>query len=435
MLGRPYNYTIITTVARRAAPVDVRDFPMKVLCVLGRHAYGDPTRGEGYEHANFLPALRRMGHQVELFDSWEKSAYRDFADLNVRLVETVVRLRPQLVLFVLMSYEIWLETLDLLRDSTDAALVHWATDDSWKYHRHSRYLARHFDLHVTTCPAALEWARRDGLPNVYLSQWGASSATLAEPLPSERCRYDVSFVGAKYGNRPRWVEGLRSRGITVECFGFGWPRGPVSSAELAAVVRESRISLNFADSGLVWTGAGFGRSRQIKARTFEVPGAGGCLLTEPADGLERYYVPDREIVLFTDLDTLHANIERLLEHPRVRDAIAKAGFERTAREHTYEARFAPIFDQALLIAARRGRPARDADGARDEIARIAHGYATGVGLHVLRWCLLLPFVLAFGRRRGPRAARRALYEAAWRARGAPAYSARGLAGRLFYRES
>lgn len=33
---------------------------MKILCVFGRHAYGDPARGEGYEHANFLPAFAAL---------------------------------------------------------------------------------------------------------------------------------------------------------------------------------------------------------------------------------------------------------------------------------------------------------------------------------------------------------------------------------------
>ena len=37
---------------------------MKILCVFGRYAYGDPKRGEGYEHANFIPALQALGHEV-----------------------------------------------------------------------------------------------------------------------------------------------------------------------------------------------------------------------------------------------------------------------------------------------------------------------------------------------------------------------------------
>ena len=37
---------------------------MRVLCVFGEHNYGDPNRGEGYEYANFVPALRRLGHEV-----------------------------------------------------------------------------------------------------------------------------------------------------------------------------------------------------------------------------------------------------------------------------------------------------------------------------------------------------------------------------------
>jgi spore maturation protein CgeB len=44
-------------------------------------------------------------------------------------------------------------------------------------------------------------------------------------------------------------------------------------------------------------------------------------------------------------------------------------------------------------------------------------------------------VLVFGTQRGPRAARRLLFELPWRTVGARTYRASGLVGRLFYRES
>ncbi len=96
---------------------------MKILCVFGQHNYGSPERGEGYEYSNFLPALRRLGHEVVFFESFDRSCYVDFADLNLRLLETVQREAPDAILFVLMSYEIWLETLTTLRESSGAVLI------------------------------------------------------------------------------------------------------------------------------------------------------------------------------------------------------------------------------------------------------------------------------------------------------------------------
>ena len=107
---------------------------MKILCLFGRYAYGDAARGEGYEHANFLPAFAALGHQVELFDSFDRGQYRDFADLNLRLIEHIQAFQPDVIFCVLMSYEVWLETLDLIRSRTPAAVVSWGTDDSGSSH-------------------------------------------------------------------------------------------------------------------------------------------------------------------------------------------------------------------------------------------------------------------------------------------------------------
>src|SRR5690606_11583875 len=116
------------------------------------------------------------------------------------------RYRPDLVLCVLMHYEIWTETLDVLRQELGSVLIHWATDDSWKYRQFSRFLAPHFDVHATTYRTAIQAARRDGFDHFVQTQWAAGGSTLCEPLPGARCSYPVSFIGSNYGNRQAWVD-------------------------------------------------------------------------------------------------------------------------------------------------------------------------------------------------------------------------------------
>lgn len=402
---------------------------MRLLCVFGRHAYGDPERGEGYEHANFIAPLARLGHEVELFDSLERGTHADFAALNRALVERVQGWRPEVLFCVLMHYEVWTETLDVLRSQLGVAVLNWGTDDSWKYAQFAPFIAPHVDLYATTSPAALEAARRDGLGNVVLSQWAASERNLAAPIPAVECRYPVSFVGAAYGNRRRWVDELRLCGVEVACFGHGWPAGAVSTEEVRRIGRESVVSLNFADSGLHWGRGRLFRNRQIKARTFEVPGSGGFLLTQPAEGLERYYAIGSEIDVFSSAEEAARKIRRYLKEPALRDAMARAAHERTAREHTYERRFEPLLAAALQRKA--ARPATKPLELGEVLARHTHpGW-----LKVLRALLVAPAVLLFGPERGRRAARRLLYEISWRIWGAHTYSARGWPGRAFYRES
>jgi spore maturation protein CgeB len=406
---------------------------LKILCVFGRHAYGDPARGEGYEHANFLPAFAALGHQVELFDSFDRGRYRDFADLNLRLIEHVQAFQPDVIFCVLMGYEVWLETLDLIRSRTPAAVVNWGTDDSWKFRQFTRYLTEHVDLHVTTHARALAEAEKLGINNIVVSQWAAATPRLAEPLPSQACTYDVSFVGAAYGNRRTQVKEMARRGIDVTCFGHGWERGPVASHIVDRIYRSSRVSLNFADSGLQLSGIGLARSRQVKARTFEVPGAGGFLLSEESDSLAEYFRVGAEMITYRDDDELAEKIRYFLNHSDERDAIARAGHQRVRREHLYEARFAPILERAPEIAGeRRKQPwALNSDLLLTLVERHRGGITLRRVLDVLR---------ATGgdlahRRLFWRALRRLAYEISWRTCGDQTFRAAGLPGRFFYRES
>lgn len=410
---------------------------MKAFCVFGQHTYGDSARGLGYEYVNFLPALRRLGYAVTLFDSWDRSHYCDFAELNRRLLEAVVREQPDLVFCVLLGYEVWTETLDLIRSASAARVINWGTDDSWKYEGFARYVAPHVDVWATTSAAAAERASRDGHGNFVLSQWGASRDQLVEPLPARDCKHAVTFVGSAYGNRRQWVDSLRVRGIDVQCYGHGWPAGPVAAEDIPRIYRESVLTLNFGDSGLHLKGLRPYRSRQIKARVFEVPGAGGCLLTEEADHLADYYTPGREMLLFRNPDDLAAAIRRCLGHPDQRDAIARAAHQRTRREHVYDDRFGRLFAQAAQIPQMR-RPTIGFQKALAQLDELVEAHRRRDGLGVLRHTLAAlagPGSLVWGRRRGLRAVRRLVYELSWRVTGARTYSARGLPGRLFYGES
>ena len=403
---------------------------MKILCVFGRNAYGDAARGEGYEHANFLPALHALGHETVLFESFDRSAYVDFAEMNRAFLRAIETQRPGAVLCVLMGYELWTETLDRARTLCAGPIINWGTDDSWKYEQFARYIAPHVDCYATTSARAFEQAQRDGHTNVVLTQWAAGERALAAPLPASQCRYKVSFVGSAYGNRRRWIERLARRGIHVHCFGYGWPKGPVAAADIPRIVRESVISLNFGDSGLHLRGLWLYRSRQIKARVFEVPGAGGFLLTEAADGLDQFYDDGGEIAVFDSEEQLADRIHYYLEHPDERDRVALAGHERTVRMHTYTRRF-----QDLLAESCHRVNHRRASTAVTTLTDPAEKHRRTVWLRVLRVLLVVPLSVLFGKTRGARAARRLLFELSWRVTGAKTYSASGWPGRLFYRES
>lgn len=406
---------------------------MKILCVMGEHNYGDPARGECYEYVNFMPALRKLGHQLVFFESLNRNSYRDFSDLNRKFLQLVQAEQPDIIFCVLMHYEIWLETFQLVRESTSAILINWSTDDSWKYEQFSKFVAPVFHIFATTYQDALEKFSGDGRSNALLTQWAANSMHLSEPLPAQQCRYKVSFVGTAYGNRTQWIVALEKCGIHVDCFGHGWENGSVSTEEISEIMRSSIISLNFADSGMVMQGLVPGRSRQIKARVFEVPGAGGFLMTEYANGLENWYRIDEEISVFESPADLAIKINYFLDHPQERDRIAMAGYIRTRDEHSYEMRLGKILQIAMQIKDSSHAQHYAVDFAKFDLIEQKH--TTGLILKLCKNLLQLPCVLIWGKLRGPRAARRILFELSWRLVGKKTYSVTGWPGRLFYKES
>ena len=393
---------------------------MKILCVFGKHQYGEPSRGLGTEYASFVPALKKLGHEVIHFESWNRKCHSNYAELNRGLLATVNREHPDVMFVVQLNYEIWLETLRIIQSAGDVATICWTTDDSFKYREVSRFIGSSYHAVTTTYAEVLPMYHRDRIHNVLLTQWAANSKNLKESLAARECQYQVSFVGAAHGDRKERISRLNDHGIGVSCFGHGWPSGPVAAEKISQIMRESVISLNFANSK---------GQNQIKARTFEVPGAGGFLLTEYSPGLEKFYSVGNEIDVFSRTEDLVEKINYYLSHPDKRDAIARAGFKRTKHEHTYEIRMKGVLDFAVSGRDRYMRTLRKP--IRYSFDELARAHRVGSVSRFLREIIVLLCVLIWGNERGPRAARRLMFELSWRLLGKRTFTAAGWPGRLF----
>ena len=87
----------------------------------------------------------------------------------------------------------------------------------------------------------------------------------------------------------------------------------------------------------------------MKARIFEVNGCGAFQLSYYVEGIANCYVPDRELVIYTDVDDLIEKIRFYLKHDALRESIAEAGYIRTMQEHTFAHRFKNVFTRMGLI--------------------------------------------------------------------------------------
>jgi spore maturation protein CgeB len=199
-------------------------------------------------------------------------------------------------------------------------------------------------------------------------------------------------------------------GIRVECFGHGWEHGPVTADDMYTIFNSSVISLNFANSR--------GRN-QIKARTFEVPGAGGFLLTDAVPGIEQFFEPDEEIVCFKDIADLANKIRFYSANLGARDRVAAKGFSRVVSDHTYYTRLAKLLNFL---------PSSTLPSVKTDLTLIAR---QSIPLNFIRYLIVFLGYLFFGRHRGKRAAKRLIFELSWRLQGARAFSSKGWPSRIF----
>jgi spore maturation protein CgeB len=156
--------------------------------------------------------------------------------------------------------------------------------------------------------------------------------------------YDVSFIGACYGWRPRLVEGLRRRGIDVECFGNGWPNGAISNEDMNGIYARSRINLGCG-------GIGFSKDLLcLKGRDFEVPMSGALYLTQDNPELSTVFEVGREILTYNDIEDCAHVIRAVFEDKKRASQIRAAARARCLKEHTYTARWTNVFRQLGALA-------------------------------------------------------------------------------------
>ncbi len=350
---------------------------IKVLFAALKYDYGRPEAGLSVEHTNFYHCLKQMeGVEAEFYSVDENTLEVGRDEMNKRLVKAVEDKKPDLLFCYLLSEEIKKETIEYITKKTKTKTFNWFADDHWRIPIFSKFWAPLFTSVSTTDSEAIEKYKSYGINNVIKTQWGANPFFYFLQDPSKNPgNLDVTFVGARYGVRSNYVQNLQEQNIPVKAFGSGWNEGRVNHQKMLEIFSYSKINLNFSETyfrGLnaqlkmfvklfiakelgkyKFTGHHFfenlksmkgTQKNPIKGRTFEVPACGGFLLTGKADDdISEYYIPDKEVVVFNNTEDLIEKCKYYLSHEAERTAIAKAGYERTIKDHTYQKRFEQIF--------------------------------------------------------------------------------------------
>lgn len=81
----------------------------------------------------------------------------------------------------------------------------------------------------------------------------------------------------------------------------------------------------------------------IPLRAFDIMSAGGFLMTNYQADFLQFFVPDEDFVYFEDLEDLQAKVDYYLSHDIEREQIARNGYEKVKKFHSYDVRVEQMF--------------------------------------------------------------------------------------------
>jgi hypothetical protein len=198
-----------------------------------------------------------------------------------------------------------------------------------------------YDLVVSNSEGGLGRLLELGAQRAEALFWGADPG-LFSPLPVEK-DMDVFFYG--YGDKFRreWMRelvGEPSRQLDDVDFSLGGVdfRGDIGHARLVGdvpfnafnhAISRSRINLNITRRSHATVPA------SSTSRPFELAAAGAAIVSNPVQGIERWFEPGRELVVVSSAAEAIEAYRELLSDPGAAAELGRRARERAVEEHTY----------------------------------------------------------------------------------------------------
>jgi spore maturation protein CgeB len=215
------------------------------------------------------------------------------------------------------------------------------------------------DLIVTSFPHYVERLGAQGYTTAYL-RLGFDPRVFSS-LGARRPEFDVVFVGSLAPGRQH-VRGnallaAAAEELDIDFWGPGgesWPpcsairarhHGELWGDDMYRVVASAKVALN----RHIDVAEGYANNMRL----YEATGVGTLLVTDAKENLADLFEPGREVLTYADVGELVAAVRRMLSDDDERNAIARAGQERTLREHTYAERMRELAE--ILAAHGAGR--------------------------------------------------------------------------------
>ena len=318
---------------------------------------------------NFWETFNAMDHEAKIFD--HKDVLPSCGIGNVRLLinevitrkygfarwvynklfKKIVNYSPDLVVvFYRNVIPEFIEDLKYYRN--DMPIIHVNPDHVCTLGRQYILLSP-YDAYFTKEPYWAETMRNKLNLNAYYLPESFNPRLHRKPDQSkeaceEQSGVDIVVAASLYPYRIRFLEQLFqkiNRDLNIRILGakVPWAKTGLWKCHQGKSVFGKEKAKAFYEAKIVINNMSFAEYKGVNCRFFEVLGSGGFMLCDDKPTLKELAVPDKEVVTFSSINEAAEKIQYYLEHPVERLEIARAGYERAVKNHTYEKRIETIF--------------------------------------------------------------------------------------------
>lgn len=197
-----------------------------------------------------------------------------------------------------------------------------------------------YDIVITNSEGVDNYLRQLGAKNTGTLHWGADPDVFCPVCVPKR--FDAFFYGFGTQFREKWVQAMISEPSILRpnrTFLIGGKRhspkgrekliGDVPFAKWHIIASASRLNLNISRSSHTKI------ETTSSARPFELAAMKCCIVSNPHNGLEKWFVKNKEIIIVKDVSEIMEIYDWLLSDHDEREKIGERAQERLLKEHTY----------------------------------------------------------------------------------------------------
>ena len=199
-----------------------------------------------------------------------------------------------------------------------------------------------YDVILSSLPNQVEHFRRLGIKSEYFAI-GFEPAVLHRVGQIDQ-HYDLSYIGGYAGVHRDRIKVLETvaREVPVDCWGYG-VEGLAQASPIRCRYHGEAWGLDMyrirAGSRICITGHSTASGQYANNMSlYEITGMGSLLMTDEKSNLNNLFAVGSEVIAYRDAGDCLEKVRYYLAHEDERAEIARAGQERTLRDHTYHHR-------------------------------------------------------------------------------------------------